>query len=59
MAQPQLLHERDGRLEMLMPGDVGQGVVESADGALEEDHAEGCFQDGGVIRVPAEGGTQL
>ncbi len=49
------LDEGDDREEVLVPGDVREGVVEAADAALEEDEAEGGLEDLLVVLVLVEG----
>jgi len=55
----EFLDEGDGSLEVLMPWDVGKGVIETADGALEEDHAQRGFEDLLVIFVTIESFAKL
>lgn len=59
LGELELLHERDGCEEVLVPWDVGEGVIEAADGALEEDHAEGRLEDLLVVFVAVQGGAEL
>jgi len=55
----QLLHQRDGRLEVLVPWDIWERVVEAANGALEEYHAEGGLEDLLMLFVAVEGAAEL
>nr|POE63201.1 hypothetical protein CFP56_04104 [Quercus suber] len=52
--QVELVDQADGGLEVLVPWDVGEGVIGAADGALEEDHAERGLEDLRMLRVLAE-----
>lgn len=47
----ELLHQANGSLEMLVPGNVEKTIVETTDNTLEEDEAEGCFQNLLVILI--------
>lgn len=55
----ELLDEGDGGLKVLVPGNIGQGIVEAADGALKDNHAEGSLEDGLVVDVAIEGLAEL
>ena len=39
--QRELANERAGGFKVLVPGDIWQAVIRTADTALEEDHAKG------------------
>ena len=47
--------EAGGGLEVLVPGNIGETVVRSADYALEEYHAKRCFEDLEVVGIAVEG----
>ena len=57
--QFQLLHQADRSLEMLVPWNIRQRVVEAPYGALEEDHAQSCLEDLLVLFVAVQCGAEL
>jgi hypothetical protein len=50
----EFLYQGDRGLEMLVPQDIWERIVESANKALEVDHAESCFQNFRMISVAIE-----
>lgn len=52
--QVQLLHQADGRLEVLVPGNVKKAVVGAAHNALEEDEAKRRLKNLLVVLISLE-----